>query len=194
MPACKPVTAKHSSALNYGVFQVNVSCHDNKQACSRLSPDSLDFLSLTDEDEIDVVSVTGDKTEEKTTSLNSDTTREAAGRTVNTPPKKLRSRKSNSESSEQENEDGNARISHNDLERKRRNDLRNRFQCLRKTIPSLEESERAAKITILRRASELIPSLQKEEERLLALKDDEKKRNAVLLSTLMKLTKNNKRR
>ncbi len=149
---------------------------------------------MTDEDEIDVVSVAGDKTEEKTTSINSDTTREAAGRTVNTPPKKLRCRKSNSESSEQENEDGNGRISHNDLERKRRNDLRNRFQCLRKTIPSLEESERAAKITILRRASELIPSLQKEEERLLALKDDEKKRNAVLLNTLMKLTKNNKRR
>ena len=154
---------------------------------------SLVFLSLTDEDEIDVVSVTGDKTEEKSTSLHSDTTCEGR-KTVNTPPKKLRSRRNNSESSEQENEDANARISHNDLERKRRNDLRNRFQCLRKTIPSLEDSERAAKITILRRASELIPVLQKEEERLLALKDDEKKRNAALLNTLMKLTKNNKRR
>lgn len=148
---------------------------------------------MTDEDEIDVVSVSGDKTEEKTTCLKSDTTRET-GRAVNTPPKKLRSRKNNSESSEQENEDGNSRISHNDLERKRRNDLRNRFQCLRKTIPSLEESQRAAKITILRRATELIPLLQKEEEKLLAVKEDEKKRNAVLLNTLMKLTKNSKRR
>lgn len=147
---------------------------------------------MTDEDEIDVVSVTGDKTEEKRTSLNPDTTSEA-WRTVNTPPRKLRSRKSSSESSEQENEDGNTRISHNDLERKRRNDLRHRFQSLRKSIPSLEETGRAAKITILRRASELIPSLQNEEERLLAMKDDEKKRNAALLNTLMKLTKNNKR-
>jgi len=147
------------------------------------------FFSLTDEDEIDVVSVTRDKTEKKSTSLKSDTTREET-----VPPRKLRSRKNRSESSEQENEDGNARISHNDLERKRRNDLRTRFQCLRKSIPSLEETERAAKITILRRASELIPSLQKEEERLLALKDDEKKRNAALLNTLMKLTKNPKRR
>ena len=139
------------------------------------------------------MSVSGDKTEKKTTSLKSDTTREEGG-TLNVPPRKLRSRKNNSESSEQENEDGNSRISHNDLERKRRNDLRHRFQCLRKSIPSLEETERAAKITILRRASELIPSLQKEEERLLSLKDDEKKRNAALLNTLLKLTKNNKRR
>ena len=148
---------------------------------------------MTDEDEIDVVSVARDKTEKKATSLKSDTTREER-ETLNVPPRKLRSRKSNSESSEQENEDGNARVSHNDLERKRRNDLRTRFQCLRKSIPSLEETERAAKITILRRASELIPSLHKEEERLLALKDNEKKRNAVLLNTLMKLTKNTKRR
>ena len=144
---------------------------------------------MTDEDEIDVVSVTRDKTEKKSTSLKSDTTCEET-----VPPRKLRSRKNRSESSEQENEDGNARISHNDLERKRRNDLRTRFQCLRKSIPSLEETERAAKITILRRASELIPSLQQEEERLLALKDDEKKRNAALLNTLMKLTKNPKMR
>ena len=177
------------SALNYGILPFHV----HKQTCSSCRLQYNIIFSLIDEDEIDVVSVTGDKTEKKTTSLKSDTTREEGG-ALNVPPRKLRSRKNNSESSEQENEDGNARISHNDLERKRRNDLRYRFQCLRKCIPSLEESERAAKITILRRASELIPSLQKEEERLLALKDDEKKRNAALLNTLMKLTKNNKRR
>lgn len=150
---------------------------------------------FTEEDEIDVVSVTGDGTEQKpaTTRLSPDATSQEE-RTMNTPPRQRWSKRKNIESSEQENEDGNGRISHNDLERKRRNDLRNRFQSLRKSIPTLEESERAAKITILRRASELIPSLLKEEERLLALKEEEKKRNAALLNTLMKLTKNNKRR
>lgn len=148
---------------------------------------------LTDEDEIDVVSVTGDKTVKHSTSTSRDTTSKLTN-DGNIPPRELRSRKPDSESLMQETDEGNARISHNDLERKRRNDLRNRFQCLRKCIPSLEESERAAKITILRRASELIPTLQKEEERLIALKNDEKKRNAELLSTLMKLTKNNRRR
>ena len=146
----------------------------------------------TDEDEIDVVGVSTDKTEVQATSLSHDATSESRN-SVNTPPRKLRSRKSNSEASEQENDDGNARISHNDLERKRRNDLRNRFQSLRQCIPSLKDSERAAKITILRRASEFIPTLRKEEERLIALKDDEKKRNAELLNTLMKLTKNKRR-
>lgn len=150
------------------------------------------FICLTDEDEIDVVGVSGDKTERQPTSSSQDTTSESAD-DLNTPPRKLRSRKSNIESPEQENGEGIARISHNDLERKRRNDLRNRFQCLRKCIPSLEESERAAKITILRRASEFIPTLRKEEERLIALKNDEKKRNAELLNTLMKLTKNRRR-
>lgn len=152
---------------------------------------SEDLSSETEEDEIDVVSVTVDKTEEKaaaTTCQSSDTTGQE-DRPMNTPARQRWSRRKNQESSELGNEDGNGRISHNDLERKRRNDLRNRFQCLRKSIPSLQESERAAKITILRRAAELIPLLQKEEEKLLALKGEEKKRNAALLNTLMKLTK-----
>lgn len=46
-----------------------------------------------------------------------------------------------------------------------------------------------AKIIILRRASELIPSLRSEEEKLIALKNYEKKRNAELLNKLTKLTK-----
>lgn len=161
---------------------------------------SLIFVQLpfsfcdTEEDEIDVVSVTVDKTKEEvvTTRLSPDTT-EQEDRSMNTPPKQRWTKGKNEESSEPGNEDGSGRISHNDLERKRRNDLRNRFQCLRRSIPSLEESERAAKITILRRASEFIPLLQKEEEKLLALKAEEKKRNAALLNTLMKLTKNKRR-
>ena len=133
-----------------------------------------------------------DKIQSNATSCIPDPTREAENNS-NTAPRKLRSRKNNSESSEQENEEGNTRISHNDLERKRRNDLRNRFQCLRKCIPSLEESERAAKITILRKASEFIPTLRKEEEKLIALRNAEKKRNAELLNTLSRLTKHKRR-
>ena len=139
------------------------------------------------DEEIDVVGLV-DKTQEgkSTGSEGSSYTKKKA----NKPPRKLRSKRSNGEISEQESEGESARASHNDLERKRRNDLRNRFQCLRKSIPSLEESARAAKITILRRASELIPALQEEEERLIAIKETEKKKNAELLSTLMRLAKN----
>ena len=108
----------------------------------------------------------------------------------NAPPTELLSHKQSCYlSGEQDSDEGNARISHNDLERKRRTDLRNRFQCLRKCIPSLEANERVAKIIILRRASELIPSLRSEEEKLIALKSYEKKRNAELLNKLTKLTK-----
>ena len=153
----------------------------------------LPFHCLTDEDEVDVVGVSLDKTF-KTVTSKSDTTKKTENYSNEPPPRKLRSRRNNNcDLSEQESDEGNARISHNDLERKRRNDLRNRFQCLRKCIPLLEDSERVAKITILRRASELIPSLRKEEERLIGLKNNEKKRNAELLNKLMKLTKNKRR-
>jgi hypothetical protein len=85
------------------------------------------------------------------------------------------------------------RISHNDLERKRRNELRNRFNCLRVHIPSLKHNEKAAKITILRKADELITVLEKEEKKIIAEKDCERQRNAELLRKLIKLTKASKR-
>lgn len=87
-------------------------------------------------------------------------------------------------------ENANARVCHNHLERRRRNDLRNRFQALRECVPALEDNERAAKICILREAAEFIPFLQKEEQRLISEKEVEKKRNTMLLKKLVQLTKN----
>ena len=80
------------------------------------------------------------------------------------------------------------RISHNDLERKRRNELRDRFNCLRESLPSLSNNDKAAKITILRKAYELIPGLQKEEQKLLTEKEQQRRKNAELLKKLSKLS------
>ncbi|EDO48798.1 predicted protein, partial [Nematostella vectensis] len=88
-----------------------------------------------------------------------------------------------------DSEPDNFRISHNDLERKRRNELRSRFNSLRKSIPELENNEKTAKIAILRKAYELVPRLQKEELRLKEEKNAEKRKNAALLEKLMKLTR-----
>ena len=52
------------------------------------------------------------------------------------------------------------RASHNVLERKRRNDLKNSFDILRTGIPDLEENIRAPKVVILRKAVEYIKYLQ----------------------------------
>ena len=147
------------------------------------------FHCLTDEEEIDVVGVFSDKTRKNIVTRKSGISLKTQNNS-NAPPTELLAHKHNSYlSGEQESDEGNARTSHNDLERKRRTDLRNRFQCLRKCIPSLEANERVAKIIILRRASELISSLRKEEEKSIALKNYEKERNAELLNKLTKLTK-----
>lgn len=60
------------------------------------------------------------------------------------------------------------RLTHNVLERRRRNDLKNSYQQLRLTIPSLEDNERAPTGQILIHAVELITSLKNEDEALQA--------------------------
>ena len=80
---------------------------------------------------------------------------------------------------------------HNDLERKRRNDLKNRFNALRSCIPRLGNNERASKIAILKSSVELIHQLQQEENKLLEEKEIEKIRNQKFLQKLSKLAKQN---
>lgn len=58
------------------------------------------------------------------------------------------------------------RHTHNVLERKRRNDLKNSYQLLREQIPSLEENERAPTGQILLHAVEYIQALKTEESDL----------------------------
>lgn len=60
------------------------------------------------------------------------------------------------------------RHTHNVLERKRRNDLKNSYQLLREHIPSLEENERAPTGQILLHAVEYISQLKNEEAKIAA--------------------------
>lgn len=60
------------------------------------------------------------------------------------------------------------RLTHNVLERRRRNDLKNSYQQLRVMIPSLEDNERAPTGQILIHAVDHITALKMEEETLLA--------------------------
>ncbi len=129
------------------------------------------------EEEIDVVTVerdVGGKTSTLTNGshrhstvgtkkhLGSSTRHSSGG--VNSPP--LRKKRHTKRLSRRASEDGMEsdeearRASHNVLERKRRNDLKNSFDILRGGIPELEENLRAPKVVILRKAVEYIQSLQ----------------------------------
>jgi hypothetical protein len=55
--------------------------------------------------------------------------------------------------------DEDKKICHNNLERKRRNDLKASFVSLRVHVPELEDNERAPKVVILQKASEVIKQL-----------------------------------
>ena len=86
-------------------------------------------------------------------------------------------------------DDRGSRLSHNDIERQRRNDMKARFDSLKSAIPEIEQLERAPKIQILSRATEFINKLHLEEKRLDNEKELERKRNRLLLDKLVQLTK-----
>nr|AOP31961.1 myelocytomatosis viral oncogene-like protein [Nematostella vectensis] len=152
---------------------------------------SLHDVSDSDE-EIDVVGITTSEDSRETAPVNHACSRPLGIKcTQNTPQPRLSQRQKDKpdEQTSSDSEPDNFRISHNDLERKRRNELRSRFNSLRKSIPELENNEKTAKIAILRKAYELVPRLQKEELRLKEEKNAEKRKNAALLEKLMKLTR-----
>lgn len=84
-------------------------------------------------------------------------------------PKRLARISSQSSQNSNDSDDEARRASHNVLERKRRNDLKNSFDMLRVRIPELEENHRAPKVIILRKACEYIKSIQQKD---LKLKDE----------------------
>ena len=55
--------------------------------------------------------------------------------------------------------DDDRKTCHNNLERKRRNDLKASFTSLRVVVPDLEDNERAPKVIILQKASDLVRHL-----------------------------------
>ncbi|NXR05933.1 MYCN protein, partial [Semnornis frantzii] len=70
-----------------------------------------------------------------------------------------------------DSEDSERRRNHNILERQRRNDLRSSFLTLRDHVPELVKNEKAAKVVILKKATEYVHSLQEEEQKLLLEKE-----------------------
>eukprot|EP01135_Chromosphaera_perkinsii_P008948 Nk52_evm1s1535 gene=Nk52_evmTU1s1535 len=63
------------------------------------------------------------------------------------------------------------RTIHNVLERKRRNDLKYSFQNLRNCIPDIETNDKAPKVLILKKATDFICFLQRQEKELAAEKE-----------------------
>lgn len=94
---------------------------------------------------------------------------------------KMQQRRNISDSDETENQE--KRNLHNDMERQRRIGLKNLFEELKATIPSIKDKERAPKVNILREASVLCTKLTREHEQYQALK----KQNTRLLARVRQL-------
>ncbi|KAK1171839.1 N-myc protein [Acipenser oxyrinchus oxyrinchus] len=95
------------------------------------------------------------------------------------PPRSKSSSPRNSDS-----EDSERRRNHNILERQRRNDLRSSFLTLRDHVPELVKNEKAAKVVILKKATEYVHSLEADEHRLQLEKDRLQARRLQLLKRL----------
>ncbi|KAF7247949.1 N-myc proto-oncogene protein [Varanus komodoensis] len=96
-----------------------------------------------------------------------------------TQPKLKSSSPRNSDS-----EDSERRRNHNILERQRRNDLRSSFLTLRDHVPELVKNEKAAKVVILKKATEYVHSLHAEEHKLLLEKEKLQVRQQQLIKKL----------
>ncbi|XP_054678508.1 N-myc proto-oncogene protein [Grus americana] len=83
-----------------------------------------------------------------------------------------------------DSEDSERRRNHNILERQRRNDLRSSFLTLRDHVPELVKNEKAAKVVILKKATEYVHSLQAEEQKLLLEKEKLQARQQQLLKKI----------
>lgn len=83
-----------------------------------------------------------------------------------------------------DSEDSERRRNHNILERQRRNDLRSSFLTLRDQVPELMKNEKAAKVVILKKATDYVHSLQAEEQKLLLAKEKLQARHQRLLTKM----------
>ena len=98
---------------------------------------------------------------------------------------------SSGESDESENDSEFTRATHNVLERKRRNDLKLKFQKLRDCVPELKDNERAPKVSILRKSWEFISRIKQDELKLVTELEKQKRINAMLLRKLLALNQAN---
>ncbi|XP_069543871.1 transcriptional regulator Myc-B-like [Brachyistius frenatus] len=83
--------------------------------------------------------------------------------------------------------DDNKRRTHNVLERQRRNELKRSFLALRDEVPAVADNDKAAKVAILRKATEFVREVGEDERRLLRTKEELRKRSRELKRRLEKL-------
>ncbi|KAJ8272689.1 hypothetical protein GJAV_G00092270 [Gymnothorax javanicus] len=86
-----------------------------------------------------------------------------------------------------DSEDNDKRRTHNVLERQRRNELKLSFFALRDEIPEVANNEKAAKVVILKKATECIYSMQSDEQKLISLKEQLRKKSEQLKRRLEQL-------
>nr|XP_060640039.1 protein L-Myc [Anolis sagrei ordinatus] len=84
-------------------------------------------------------------------------------------------------------EDLSKRRNHNDLERKRRNDLRSRFLALRDAVPGLASCPKTPKVVVLSKAAEFLQSLLGAEQEMMAEKKRLKRHQVQLLKRISQL-------
>lgn len=84
-------------------------------------------------------------------------------------------------------EDYDKRRTHNVLERQRRNELKLSFFALRDEIPEVANNEKAAKVVILKKATECIYSMQSDEQRLISFKEQLRRKSELLKQRLAQL-------
>ena len=84
------------------------------------------------------------------------------------------------ETAEDSEDSETTRATHNVLERRRREELKEKFQRLRDSLPELQDNDRAPKVLILKKSCEYVRFLEQEEQRLLADKELEKQRRLIL--------------
>ena len=89
-------------------------------------------------------------------------------------------------SSDSEDNEGK-RAQHNVLERKRRNDLKYSFLKLRDAVPVIATQDKAAKVTILRRAVDYMSNLENRHRNLLSELERQRELNALLKKKVSKL-------
>uniref|UniRef100_A0A7M4FWY7 BHLH domain-containing protein n=1 Tax=Crocodylus porosus TaxID=8502 RepID=A0A7M4FWY7_CROPO len=75
-----------------------------------------------------------------------------------------------------DSEENDKRRTHNVLERQRRNELKLSFFALRDEIPEVANNEKAPKVVILKKATEYVISVQADEHRLIAEKEQLRRR------------------
>lgn len=90
-------------------------------------------------------------------------------------------------SPQSDSDDNDRRRTHNVLERQRRSELKMSFLALRDEVPAVANNERAAKVAILKKATEFIKEVRDDERRLLTMKDELRKRSRELKRRLEQL-------